>query len=104
VKAGPGDADLDGQTNFNDLVALAQNYNQPNKTWFQGDFTYDTFVDFNDLVALAQNYNLPVPAPSGFGEAFNADVARAFAAVPEPGTSVLLAGFVAGVAFRRRRK
>lgn len=104
VKAGLGDADLDGQVNFNDLVRLAQNYNQSNKTWFQGDFNYDGQVDFNDLVALAQNYNSPVPSDPVFGESFNGDVARAFATVPEPASSVLMAGVAVGMFARRRRK
>ncbi|HEY7115374.1 MAG TPA: hypothetical protein VH475_02245, partial [Tepidisphaeraceae bacterium] len=54
-----GDATLDGTVDFNDLVALAQNYNRTDGTrvWATGDFTYDGNVDFNDLVALAQNYN-----------------------------------------------
>jgi CSLREA domain-containing protein len=54
----PGDANHDNKVDFNDLVALAQNYNMTGgKTWEQGDFTGDGNVDFNDLVLLAQNYN-----------------------------------------------
>jgi hypothetical protein len=53
-----GDATLDGVTDFNDLVKLAQNYNVVGGgTWSQGDFTYDGATDFNDLVKMAQNYN-----------------------------------------------
>jgi hypothetical protein len=54
-----GDANLDGSVDFNDLAAMAQNYNNldGNRTWAQGDFTYDGTVDFNDLALLAQNYN-----------------------------------------------
>jgi hypothetical protein len=100
-----GDATLDGTVNFNDLVNLAQNYNvvDGSRTWYNGDFTYDGKVDFNDLVKLAQVYNTslptdPVPgAPIGFG----ADLAAAFASVPEPGTLSLLA--IGACALLRRR-
>jgi hypothetical protein len=58
------DANLDRVVDFNDLVALAQNYNitDGTKTWTQGDFNYDGNVDFNDLVLLAQNYNTTAAA------------------------------------------
>ncbi|HEY7115201.1 MAG TPA: hypothetical protein VH475_01370 [Tepidisphaeraceae bacterium] len=56
-----GDATLDGNVDFSDLVKLAQNYNSTvpatQGAWSRGDFTYDGLVDFNDLVKLAQNYN-----------------------------------------------
>jgi hypothetical protein len=60
----PGDANRDRSVDFNDLVALAQNYNTPGKTYAQGDFTGDGSVDFNDLVVLAQHYNTSLAAPS----------------------------------------
>jgi len=61
----PGDANDDLKVDFNDLVAVAQNYNTAGgKTWAQGDFTGDGKVDFNDLVILAQNYNT-TRAPAG---------------------------------------
>jgi hypothetical protein len=92
-----GDANLDGAVGFADLVALAQNYNtlDGGANWDDGDFTHDGNVDFADLVRLAQNYNRafggePVPgAPAGF----EADMAAAFARVPEP-SGVALAGLV----------
>jgi hypothetical protein len=63
-------------------------------------------VDFNDLVALAQNYNstLPAQAIPGASAAFQADLAAAFASVPEPtGLSALaLLGYL--LARRRRRE
>ena len=36
-------------------------------TFVKGDFNYDGKVDFQDLVAMAQNYGtaLPSPAPGG---------------------------------------
>jgi hypothetical protein len=105
-----GDATLNGTVDFNDLVKLAQNYNTTvsattDSWWFNGDFTYDGIVDFNDLVKLAQNYNTALPAdpiagaPAGFG----ADLAAAFASVPEPGAlSVLGIGLAAWTRRRRR--
>jgi ELWxxDGT repeat protein len=58
-----GDANRDARVDFNDLVALAQNYNGTGtKTWAEGDFTGDGAVDFNDLVFLAQRYNTSLPA------------------------------------------
>jgi hypothetical protein len=106
-----GDATLDGSVDFNDLVKLAQNYNATvtNTTdswWTHGDFTYDGMTDFNDLVKLAQNYNtaLPTQPIPGASAAFEADLARAFASVPEPGMiSVLGMGVVALMGRRRRR-
>ncbi len=51
-----GDANRDRRVDFSDLVALAQNYNQPSRTFSQGNFNYDGGVDFLDLVMLAQRY------------------------------------------------
>jgi autotransporter-associated beta strand protein len=107
-----GDATLDGAVDFNDLVKLAQNYNTTVSTssdswWNKGDFTYDGITDFNDLVKLAQNYNtaLPSEAIPGASAAFEADLARAFASVPEPGTLSLLGiGGIALMGRRRRRQ
>jgi hypothetical protein len=104
VKASPGDANLDGVVDFNDLVKLAQSYNTTGKTWFSGDFTYDGKVDFDDLVQLAQNYNQPVASDVTLGGAsFNADLARAFASVPEPRGAILLFGLL-GIAIRGRKR
>jgi autotransporter-associated beta strand protein len=104
-----GDATLDGQVNFNDLVQLAQSYNvvDGTRTWFTGDFTYDGNTDFNDLVKLAQNYNTALPSEPipGAPADFQADLAAAFASVPEPGSLALLAlGGAAMLGGGRRRR
>jgi autotransporter-associated beta strand protein len=106
-----GDATLDGIVDFNDLVQLAQNYNTAvsattDSWWFHGDFTGDGTVDFNDLVKLAQNYNtaLPSEAVPGAPAGFEADMAAAFASVPEPATTAWLGiGGAAALAGRRGR-
>jgi hypothetical protein len=88
-----GDANLDGVVNFIDLVKLAQNYNGPGeKSWGQGDFNFDGTVDFVDLVKLAQNYGGSFPTEP---------VASAFAAVPEPGATLLVVIAAYGLARRR---
>jgi hypothetical protein len=94
-----GDSTLDGAVNFNDLLVLAQNYNNVSGTarWDQGDNTYDGNVDFSDLLGLAQNYNLTLTG------SFAGDWSLAQSMVPEPTTFAALAG--AGLlALRRRRR
>jgi hypothetical protein len=93
-----GDTDLDGSVGFSDLVRLAQHYGikDGTATWFEGDVNYDGNVGFADLVAVAQHYGQgPASAIAGASAAFNADLAEAFAEVPEPGTMTLsLVGMV----------
>jgi autotransporter-associated beta strand protein len=102
-----GDANLDGTVNFNDLVNLAQNYNVVDGTrrWYTGDFTYDGNTNFNDLVKLAQNYNASLPTDQipGASATFEADLARAFASVPEPTLLAPILLGAAGVLTGRRR-
>ena len=76
-----GDANRDGSVRFDDLLALAQHYNDTHATWEQGDFNGDGKVDFGDLLALAQHYgdSLYPPAPAG-----------GLASVPEPVAAALL--------------
>ncbi len=58
-----GDATLDMTVNFDDLLALAANYNDSAspKRWIEGDFTGDQLVNFDDLLVLAANYNQSAP-------------------------------------------
>jgi fibronectin-binding autotransporter adhesin len=99
----PGDADLSFNVNFNDLLALAQNYNGSGKVWGQGDFDYTGTVDFNDLLSLAQNYNqsLSLSEQTILGGDFSADFALALSLVPEP-TSLAALGLGATLLRRRR--
>ena len=88
----PGDANLDGQVDVNDLTIVLSNFGQSGMTWSQGDFNGDGRVDINDLTILL----------SDFGKTYGAAGVNA---VPEPGT---LLYFVAGLAsllvyaFRKR--
>jgi hypothetical protein len=75
---------------------------------YPGDGDYDGVVHFDDLLALAKNYNrgvAPADVP-GASASFEADVAAAFAqaAVPEPGAASIVAAAVVTAGFRRRRR
>ena len=61
-----GDSNGDGDVDFNDLLALAANFNQTGRTYAQGNFNYsdDGTVDFADLLVLAGNFNRVLPAAS----------------------------------------
>jgi Dockerin type I domain len=108
-----GDANLSGKVDFTDLVALAQNYGSDfnaNPTtdswWTHGDFNYDGKVNFTDLVKLAQNYGAALPADAipGASLQFDADLAAAFAQVPEPATLGGIAILALGCTCRRRQR
>lgn len=57
-----GDTNGDRAVNFDDLLALARNYNGTGKTFADGDFDGDGAVGFNDLLVLAKNYNKSLAA------------------------------------------
>jgi T5SS/PEP-CTERM-associated repeat protein len=101
-----GDATLDGVVNFDDLLALAKNYNATAAAWPQGDYNYDATVNFDDLLILAKNYNKAQPtAPlPGTPADFAGDLAAAFAQVPEPSTALAAATAACGFALSTRRR
>jgi len=107
VRAGLGDANLDDVVNFDDLLLLAKSYNGQDRTWFSGDFNFDGVVNFDDLLILAKNYNKnysqAVPTSPVFSPEFNAEIASAFAAVPEPGSVGFLGGLGVLALLSRRR-
>jgi hypothetical protein len=63
--ATPGDANLDGVVNFDDLLTLSRNYNTPGAGWASADFNGDGVVNFSDLLLLSQNYNTALAADTG---------------------------------------
>lgn len=89
----PGDLNLDGAVNFQDLLRIAQRYGGTG-FWIDGDVTYDGLVNFNDLLTLSQNYGMSLmdtELTSINSESFAADWTRARATVPEPTMIGLLA-------------
>ena len=53
----PGDANLDGTVDINDLTIVLAHYNQTGMTWTTGDFTGDGTVDINDLTIVLAHFN-----------------------------------------------
>ncbi len=86
----PGDADNDGDCDFDDFTILLSNYNATgNYAWGDGDFNGSNTVDFDDFTILLSNYNTSAPSAS---------------AVPEPSTIVMLIlGALCLVGYRTRR-
>ena len=76
----PGDANLDGKVDINDLTIVLAHYNQTGMSWSQGEFTGDGTVDINDLTIVLAHYN----------QTFGASAAGNVSAVPEPSALVLL--------------
>jgi uncharacterized delta-60 repeat protein len=70
-----GDANLDRMVNFQDLLIVAQHFNQTGQDWAEGNFIYNTSsgsgvptglgtVNFADLLIVAQNFNKTLTAVS----------------------------------------
>ena len=58
----PGDANIDGRVDINDLTIVLAHYNQSG-TWSSGEFTGSGTVDINDLTIVLANYNSTIEAP-----------------------------------------
>jgi fibronectin-binding autotransporter adhesin len=98
----PGDFNLDGVVNLQDLDIWKANFGGASGTWATGDSNYDGIVNLTDLDLWKANFGKPtladdpVTAHGGVG-----------AAVPEPGTLALLLPLLAlfgYVVAQRRRK
>ena len=100
----PGDVNLDGTVNVQDLAVLAANYRK-NVTggWLEADFNNDGVVDVQDLALLAANYRRTqasdvVPDYAGFdAAALQVLSAAGITMVPEPGAVVMLASGLVGL-------
>jgi len=55
----PGDATLDGNVDYADLLVLSNvlNWQKPLRSWTQGDFNGDGVTEFEDQLILTANYN-----------------------------------------------
>ena len=91
----PGDANLDGKVNINDLTVVLSHYGQTaGTTWTSGDFLGDGRVDINDLTIVLAHY----------GQSLGSSAA-AVAAVPEPSAMAIAAAALLGLlACARKRR
>ena len=72
----PGDANLSGDVEFSDFLALSAKFGQTG-SWSHGDFDCSGQVGFADFLVLSSNFS-------------QASESNTAAAVPEPSTGVLL--------------
>lgn len=107
-KVKPGDANVSGAVDFDDLLVLAKHYGAAGQYWGEGDFTRDGVVNFDDLLVLAKNYGQVLPAAPAFVAAeFQADwnlASTAAASVPEPATTLIGGLVLMGGSGRYRRR
>ena len=90
----PGDANLDGKVDINDLTVVLSNYGQTGMSWSTGEFTGSGTADINDLTIVLAHYGQSAGSSSA-----------APAAVPEPGVLALItAGLTAFSACVCRRR
>ena len=90
----PGDANLDGKVDVNDLTIVLSNFGQTaGMDWSTGDFNGDGRVDVNDLTTVLSHFGSSARSSAGM------------AAVPEPSAVALIGAGVIGLfsyVWRRR--
>ena len=91
----PGDANLDGKVDVNDLTIVLSNFGQTaGMDWSTGDFNGDGRVDVNDLTTVLSHFGSSARSSAGM------------ASVPEPSAVLLIGAGVVGLSgyFCRRRR
>jgi len=81
-----GDANLDRQVNFADLLKVAQNFNKTGEDWAGGNFIYaaNGQVNFADLLAVSQNFNKPLLPAASTDEQIGGSIIPLVSSVPAP--------------------
>ncbi|MGC4031158.1 MAG: autotransporter-associated beta strand repeat-containing protein [Tepidisphaeraceae bacterium] len=90
----PGDADLDGDVDFNDFLSLQANFGSANTRFDQGNFNYDGITDFNDFLSLQANFGQSLSGDTIAATSAQLAAMQGFAltaAVPEPAIMGVLA-------------
>lgn len=85
-----GDANLDGNVEFLDFLALANGFGQPDAGWGDGDFNGSGVTEFLDFLTLANNFGATAPVLA--------------ASVPEPSANLLGAFCLSLLMCSRRRR
>lgn len=99
-----GDANLDNNVDFADLLIVEQYYGKMNTRWDEGDFNNDGSTGQDDLLLLTKGYN-GAPTPAQFAQLnpdFRMSAESAFANVPEPDCPMMLILCSGGLLFRLR--
>jgi hypothetical protein len=95
----PGDANLDGQVNLSDFLALRRGFGSFG-SWANGDFNGSGNVDLSDFLILRRNFGAGAGGGPGDGAGQLASFYQSI--VPEPGALSIMAASSA-LLLRRRR-